>query len=215
VARKDLSRTVIEGGRYYSNCYFRRASHGDHRARTRDWLDRVADDVDIADEVPPPRRERVGRRFHDKLGPAHRWLVAQCGRPWDKVYADLCARFDTRTIAGRHVVHDHMLAWVRHEHEPTRHHSHYGLVIDAHGILRTSWWFGRSWKKERAKLDAWAQDRVASKTYRGWYWFARIRDGMGKVLRFEPRVPLTKGDLRRLDRIPVDLRSRYIADLSR
>ena len=44
MARKDLSRTVIEGGRYYGNSYFRRASHGIERATTREWLDRIAGD---------------------------------------------------------------------------------------------------------------------------------------------------------------------------
>src|SRR4051812_4716895 len=112
VARKDLSRTVIEGGRYYRNCYFRRASHGIERATTREWLDRVNVDLDEADASAPPARPRVHKEFHDKLMPAHRWLVAQVGRPWSKVFSELSARFDTRTVAGRHVVHDHMLRWV-------------------------------------------------------------------------------------------------------
>jgi hypothetical protein len=136
VARKDLSRTVIEGGRYYSNCYFRRASHGTERATTRAWLDRVLVDLDEADESVPPPRPRVGKVFYDKLAPAQRWLVAQVGRPWDKVYSDLCAAFDTRTVAGRHVVHDHMLPWVRRWDVPSPYWRRFELVIDEHGILR-------------------------------------------------------------------------------
>ena len=137
MARKDLSRTVIEGGRYYHNTYFRRASNRTERATTREWLDRVAVDLDEADETVPPLRPRVSKMFFDKLGPAHRWLVAQVGRPWNKVYSELCARFDTRTVAGRHVVHDHMLHWVRQPGELHRYYSRrYELVVDRHGILR-------------------------------------------------------------------------------
>ena len=139
MARKDLSRTVIEGGRYYSNCWERRASHGIERATTREWLDRVAVDLDEADATLPPPRKRVYKMFRDKLAPAHRWLVAQVGRPWSKVYSELCARFDTRTVAGRHVVHDHMLQWVRRYDDVQWRwwrSRYYDLVIDRHGILR-------------------------------------------------------------------------------
>jgi hypothetical protein len=143
VARKDLSRTVIEGGRYYHNTYFRRASHGTERATTREWLDRVAVDLDEADETVPPPLKRVGKMFYDKLAPAQRWLASQVGRPWSKVYSDLCARFDARTVAGRHVVHDHMLKWVRRYDALPTHHSRHDLVIDRHGILRKPPGFGR------------------------------------------------------------------------
>lgn len=32
-----------------------------------------------------------------------RWLRKQVGRPWDKVYSELCAQFDRRTLKGREV----------------------------------------------------------------------------------------------------------------
>lgn len=112
MARKDLSRTVIEGGRYFRNCWERRASHGVERASTRAWLDQVVVDTDEAEESVPPPIRHVGKSFRDKLGPAQRWLASQVGRPWSKVFSELCAKFDTRTVAGRHVVYDHMLDWV-------------------------------------------------------------------------------------------------------
>jgi len=236
VARKDLSRTVIEGGRYYHNCYFRRASNGEHRATTREWLDRVSVDLDEADATSPPPRRRVQKMFRDKLGPAMRWLVAQVGRPWDKVYADLCANFDTRTVAGRHVVHDHMLQWVRRIDEPTRYSRRFELVIDAHGILRKPSWFGTSFRKLRERALAWASGRVAAHTYRGWWWFRPEPIGArcdtpyrcSHAKHYEIRVagrqpgryyhavryvgdgPLSRGQLAYLDRLPVDLRSQLV-----
>jgi hypothetical protein len=228
VARKDLSRTVIEGGRYYSNCFFRRASHGDHRASTREWLDRVAYDVEYADEHDPPPLVRVRKQFRDKLGPAMRWLRSQVGRPWDNVYADLCARFDTRTIAGRHVVHDHMLPSVRQFDDPRWHHRS-DLVIDAHGILREPAFFGVSWRKLRDRAKAWAQGRVAASTYRGWWWF-RV-DGIGPrcllgygcaqrhfmagtdryhAVRYTGDRPLSRKARAYLDRLPADIRQSIV-----
>jgi hypothetical protein len=207
VSRKNLSRTVIEGGRSYYNSWQRRASHGIERETTREWLDQVAVDHDEADASAPPPRPRVYKDFHDKLAPAHRWLVAQVGRPWSKVYSELCARFDTRTVAGRHVVHDHMLRWVRRQNEPRTtyaSYSRYDLVIDKHGILRKPMWSGRSWAKVRAEALAWAHGRRCASTYRGWRW-----------VRYDRRRPvdagaMTRGELRYLAKLPGDLRAQLV-----
>jgi len=205
VSRKNLSRTVIEGGRAYYNCYQRRESHRIARAKTREWLDRVANDLVEADATVPPPRPSVHKSFYDKLAPAHRWLVAQVGRPWSKVYSELCARFDTRTVAGRHVVHDHMLDWVRRHDEPYRGHSRYDLVIDAHGILRKPLWFGLSWPAMRAKVRTWAAGRACALTYRGWWWFRRERIGPHAV-RLVSEGPMSRKQVRYLERLPAEFR---------
>ena len=229
MARKDLSRTVIEGGRRYYNSYRRRASHRTERATTRTWLDRVSVDVDEADDTVPPARPRVAKQFYDKLGPAQRWLEAQVGRSWDKVYADLCAAFDTRTIAGRHVVHDHMLQWVRQWDVPAPYRTRFELVIDEHGILRKPAWFGVTFKKLRARLLAWSGGRVAASTYRGWWWFVRqpigpycerpwqcarrhytVDDRAYHAVRFVGVGALSRGQRAYLDRLPADLRSQLV-----
>ncbi len=228
MSRKDLSRTVIEGGRYYHNCYFRRASHAVERATTRAWLDRVAVDLDEADETAPPPRPRVHKLFRDKLGPAKRWLASQVGRPWDKVYADLCAQFDTRTVAGRHVVHDHMLHWVRRYDDIVPYRARFELVIDAHGILRAPSWLGRSWRQLRRDADAFARGRFAASTHAGWWWWRRAPVGKRctatawwkcpekahydlagttyHAFRLVADAPLTRGQLHFLERLPSDLR---------
>jgi len=206
VARKDLSRTVIEGGRYYHNCWFRRASHGVARARTRAWLDEVRADPDRADEVAPGHLPRVRKMFHDKLAPARRWLAAQCGRPWTKVYADLCARFDMRTVAGRHVVHEHMLRWVWHGDEHVPEYQRYDFIVDRHGILRDS-----TWRERRRALLAWTGGRIAAKTYWGWWWFRLhvLRNPRTYEVIERYHVPLarmTRGEARRIERVAADLR---------
>lgn len=228
MSRKNLSRTVIEGGRYYSNCYFRRASNGDERATTLEWLDRVRVDLEEAEASVPEPRKRVGKMFRDKLAPAQRWLRAQVGRPWSKVYAELRAKFDSRTVAGRHVVEDHMLRWVfRHDEiQRFRYRSRYDVMVDAHGILREPMWHGRAYAKLVREVDAWARGRLCALTFRGWWWFRKegigepcviswkcghrrhhhLLEGSFHAFRYTPVGAMSAGQVRYLERLPPDLR---------
>jgi hypothetical protein len=232
VSRKNLSRTVIEGGRYWSNCWFRRQSHGEERATTREWLERVSVDLDEADATDPPPRRRVGKMFRDKLGPAQRWLESQVNRPWDNVYSELCELFDTRTVAGRHVVHDHMLKWVRQYDDVAPHYSRFDLVIDEHGILRKGDWFAQSYTKVRERARGWAQGRVAANTYRGWLWFAYepiggpcyarygcayrqhidVYGGSYHAMRFTMTGTLTRGEIRFAEKLPAYVRRNFVIE---
>ncbi len=224
MSRKDLSRTVIEGGRYYHNTFFRRESHRTARASTREWLSSIEHDPDEADASSPEPLRPVHKRFYDKLAPARRWLASQVGRPWSKVYSELRARFDSRTIAGAHVVNDHMLGWVaQHGLSPTR--RDYDFQVDAHGILRHGRYYQISYQKLRAELAAWQAGRKACLTYRGWWWVRVVPRDPYCYSRWscrQPHIdgyhradvlavcPLTKGDRRRLDRIPDDFRASVV-----
>jgi len=138
MSTKDISRTVIEGGRCHFNSWERRHSARDLRAAEREFIARVLRDPSARAEArAEPRRQPVRRCFHDKLRPMWRWLRSRAGRPWDEVYAEIRARFDVRTTAGRHIVFDHLLRSVVREHEPAP----YGrcfrdFVVDHDGILR-------------------------------------------------------------------------------
>lgn len=44
------------------------------------------------------------KHFNEHLGPLKRFLNAQAGRPWDKVYAEICAGIDRRSVIGAHVL---------------------------------------------------------------------------------------------------------------
>jgi hypothetical protein len=148
------------------------------------------------------------------------------------VFSELCARFDTRTVAGRHVVHDHMLKAVRqHDDAQWRRSSRYDLVIDAHGILRKGAGFGRSWKKFRAEVFAWASRRVCAKTFHGWWWFriepigaacehrwqCHLRGQHFWVagvafhgLRLTSAGAMTPKQIRYLEQLPDDLRGQFV-----
>jgi hypothetical protein len=44
-----------------------------------------------------------GKYFTDVLGPLYRFLRTNVGRPWDKVYSELCAGLDKRKATGLHI----------------------------------------------------------------------------------------------------------------
>lgn len=130
MATKNLSRTVIEGGRTPGNTWDRRASNALHRTSERRVSGALVRGAD-ADFALYPARKVVWRQFHDKLGPAQRWLANQVGRPWNKARSELFARFDIRTTPGRHILFDHLLPEV----EGSRRFRK-DFVVDRSGILR-------------------------------------------------------------------------------
>lgn len=166
MARRDLSRTVIEGGRYRHNKFLRRKSHGRGRARERAWIDGVRVDVDIAEERALRERPKVNRMFYDKLAVPERWLRSRIGRPWDAVYSELLRMFDPRTIAGQHIVYDHMLHMVRRPGNDMR--SRFVVEVDAHGILRAP--RPEVARRKPSKRPSWVGDRWAAKHKRQWWW---------------------------------------------
>jgi hypothetical protein len=92
--RKDMFKVIVERPRWGSGA----------RARNRA--------VDLDDEASA--RETTAHRDRDRfkslnenLNPLKRWLEAQVGRPWDKVYAELCEGIDRRSTVQQHI-HQHV-----------------------------------------------------------------------------------------------------------
>jgi hypothetical protein len=231
VARKNLSRTVIEGGRSHRNIADRRQSHRTERVHTRAWLGQVRLDPECAEETAPRLRERVRKEFSDKLGAAFRWLERQVGRPWAKVEGELLAKFDTRTVAGRHILFGHMLPSVGAGDPEAHRWARVGFIVDANAILRTSRWHQPTWSRLERETSAWSAGRQAAALHRGWWWFrmgpagAACTDRRCLLLlrchvRFEgssyhstqpvPDRAMTRGDLRRLKALPAELRERVL-----
>lgn len=110
---KNLSRTVIEGGRVGSNKWERHYSHAETRAHEKAYISEVKCDVENSYEYDIEPTEPIHKEFKDKLGPMYRWLHSQVGRLWADVRSEVSQKFDTRTTAGRHIVHDHLLSSVQ------------------------------------------------------------------------------------------------------
>ncbi len=65
----------------------------------------------------PPARERMKapysdlRFFNEHLGPLRRYIDSQVGRPWDKVYAEICQHIDRGNVVQKHIL-THLFEYV-------------------------------------------------------------------------------------------------------
>ena len=97
-------------------------------------------------------RHRHRKWLNENLAPLRRFLASQVGRPWDAVYAELCAGIDRRNTVQRHI-HEHIEDFVAirvHERQGTLYTDRGGgrhvalstmwaphfYVDPAHGLLR-------------------------------------------------------------------------------
>ncbi|MFC4311765.1 hypothetical protein ACFPN2_21960 [Steroidobacter flavus] len=90
--RKDMYKVIVERPRHWKG--------GDSRAARR------RDDHD----GPTHLGMRVGygyRSLNENLAPLRRYLLAQVGRPWDKVFSEICAGIDRRNTVQQHI-HQHI-----------------------------------------------------------------------------------------------------------
>lgn len=90
--RKDMYKVIVERPRRWK-------SHDEQAARLRD------------DHEGPARlgiRAGYGYRgLNENLAPLRRYLLAQVGRPWDKVFSEICEGIDRRNTVQQHI-HQHI-----------------------------------------------------------------------------------------------------------
>jgi hypothetical protein len=209
MATKNLSRTVIEGGRYRGNRWSRRYSHKQERTAEQQLSNRMMrTDVDAALYEP---RKPVWREFRDKLSPAERWMRSQVGRPWNKVHGELMQRFDTRTTAGRHIIFCHLLPSVQVSEFTERYR--FDFRVDRHGILREvprkrfrhRGWFVPLPERESVLLE-WLDARRVGERDTHLYWFVPTPAGA-----FRQASPLDETDATRWRSLPGWFRERWDA----
>jgi len=139
MSTKRLSKTVLEGGRHSSNKFDRYSSTSAERAKFRTYQRAVEKDPELSDDIAPPKRTPIGRGFTDKLAPVYRWLDSRVGKSWPKTLRLLKEKFDDRTLAGFHIVHQHILNTIgTEEQEKTTGSSRHYYYVDKHNILRKS-----------------------------------------------------------------------------
>lgn len=158
MSKKNLSKSAIEGGRSGWNKYERRQSSKTLRAKNRGYNTKVKSLTD-ADEAPSaPKRKPVGKDFRDKLNPAHRWIDKQVGKNWDKVFSEICKKYDTRNLASRHIIYDHILGEIH-----GTGFRHFGFLskemhrwyIDEDGILRKGYQHRHRYSYDYAANSEW------------------------------------------------------------
>ncbi len=189
MSKKNLARTVIEGGRHRGNKWDRRNSHAEFRARDKNYITEVKADLENWYDYDVEPTETVYKGFSDKLGPMYRWLAKQCGRLWADVRSEVATTFDDRTTAGRHILHDHLLKSVeetpdvrftRYSRQPedwTTSYRRYEFYVDGNGILREKTVIKPYWKKEKVpyfntnQIANWLNGRVVGYAGKKLFWF--------------------------------------------
>ena len=188
MSTKNLARSIIEGGRTKGNKWDRRFSNAEERAHLRNYMQEVRQDPDNYEEYDIEPRSTVYKVFDDKLGPIYRWLNRQVGRPWDEVRSDVSKTFDTRTTAGRHIVHDHMLTSVQigpefpryyssPPEDPTTSYSDNDFYVDDDGILQKKRYLGRRRYRDPVpafdtkQISNWLNGRIVGKVGNKLFWF--------------------------------------------
>lgn len=147
MAKKNLSRSALEGGRNNSNKYERRQSHIQERRATRDFCNKVKIDPELALDEDPEERKIVSKEFTDKLNPMYRWLESKVGQKWSDIRSEVFEKFDIRTTAGRHILFDHLLSSVI---DTLSGFDRYGNLVDpAESKLenkKKKYYFSRAWQ---------------------------------------------------------------------
>lgn len=187
MATKNLARTVIEGGRGRYNKFDRRYSNRQNRRSARAFTHRACLDHEVADTCDILPRRKVYRGHRDRLAAAKRWLASFVGTPWNDVRAQIANRFDTRTIAGQHIVFDHLLPSVKDR--PCYGWCHFDFLVDGDGLLQEhplpQWRLSRRLRKMQppgkvwhswAEIHLWAQGRRVGRCGSTWFWFECTRD---------------------------------------
>jgi hypothetical protein len=138
MSTKNLARTVIEGGRTGHSKYLRRSSSRWLRIDYRRFCKKMAADQESWDNTPLPLRSRDWDDIEhaDKTNPCERFLISRAGKPWDNVRSEIFRRFDRKTLAGRHIIFDHLIDKV--EDQSIIYHCYrtWGFWVDKGGILR-------------------------------------------------------------------------------
>lgn len=75
------------------------------------------------------------KEFTDHISPLKRWLRKQVGRPWNKIWSEICQVVDARDIIGKHLL-DHVKGEVQTDQVIPRFSYERPLYVDKKGFLR-------------------------------------------------------------------------------
>ncbi len=129
MSTKNLGRTPLEAGHYSGKNQRKEGKNHAPRRTVRQQEREVLNNVDPEDDdfiIDEPSNHT---RNSDKLGAVKRWIIAQCGRPWDKVYSEMAEKFDFNTMAGRHIL-GHIKGYVN-----------FGFDHDNSGFFKRDFWY--------------------------------------------------------------------------
>jgi hypothetical protein len=162
--REDMGKVLVERPRFGRWRGANRPGKG--------YARRLKKCLDAGDS--PPHREGMtashgrGKHFNEHLGPLRRFLDANVGRPWDKVYSEICRHVDRGNVVQKHILthlFDYVVTctvlidgqpcrgeshWGHRYGEPLRtsHRRHRWYVCPKSGLLRKSKYIPYDWRKK-------------------------------------------------------------------
>lgn len=96
--REDMSKVLVEEPRHGRS--FARAIQGQRRQR---WTELDPDGEGGRAHLGMRGDRLACKHFGEHLGPLYRYLDKQVHRPWNKVYSELCAGLDRRSVVQNHL----------------------------------------------------------------------------------------------------------------
>lgn len=147
--RHDMNKVLTTRprvGRYSSGQGAYRKAARVRRSEDRYWKGVRDESAPKKESMRKPHKHRWnGKDFDDHIRPLERYLVSQVGRPWDKVWSDICKVLRGNGVQAAHVKQHvkWMVGGVPHSGESYfqdyEWHSPRGwqpVYVDEHGILR-------------------------------------------------------------------------------
>lgn len=125
---------------------------------------------------------RYGKDLSDRLSPIYEFLKKNAGRPFNKVWSEVCQNFDNRNIAGMHL-RDHILQMIRSNGISKegmadylyRYHN-WRFLVDDQGILRFNPENEKKWRtrvNSKPKVNKFVNTKYADFAYfyteHGWF----------------------------------------------
>ena len=99
--REDMFKVIVERPRWGSR----------HAARSKLRYDKVPDRKHVTGRRMVLESEGWTKCLNENLAPLKRYLGKQVGRPWDKVYSEICEHLDTGSTVKQHV-RDHLTDFI-------------------------------------------------------------------------------------------------------
>ena len=159
--RSDFSKILVERPRTGRNFAEVSKDRGQVRARQKAT---VAGELPFYESARNKRGRLQTKDFNENLSPLYRFIEKSVGRPWNKVYAELCEHLDRSNAVQAHVL-QHLWDWV--ERNPLiidgkicrsdrilsgKEISRDGYYVDEKGILRRG--KGLTYRDDQLRLKA-------------------------------------------------------------
>ena len=106
--RDDFNKLMVERERLGHNMKFADVRNAKGNASFDE------DAVGGKESIHRRRRETFvsRKRFNENLNPLKNFLRVNVGKPWDKVYSEICATFDKRKVINNHIL-EHLFQYVK------------------------------------------------------------------------------------------------------